>query len=47
MELASRGWEDAFARDRHFANGLNVHRGSIRHPEVAKALEHAVPPMAA
>ncbi len=39
MELANRGWREAFARDPHFANGLNVHRGSIRHPEVAKALD--------
>jgi alanine dehydrogenase len=49
MELANRGWKDAFARDHHFANGLNVHEGRIRHPEVAKALnpEHAVTPEAA
>ena len=49
MELANRGWKDAFARDHHFANGLNVHEGRIRHPEVAKSLnpEHAVTPEAA
>ena len=36
--LANKGWSRALAEDRHFANGLNVHRGAIRHPEVAAAL---------
>ena len=36
--LADKGWSQALAEDSHFANGLNVHRGTIRHPEVAAAL---------
>lgn len=36
--LASQGWEAAFASDPHFADGLNVHRGQLRHPQVASAL---------
>jgi alanine dehydrogenase len=36
--LANKGWSRALAEDRHFANGLNVHLGLIRHPEVATAL---------
>jgi alanine dehydrogenase len=36
--LANKGWSRALAEDRHFANGLNVHSGAIRHPEVAAAL---------
>jgi len=36
--LAEKGWSRALAEDAHFANGLNVHRGAIRHAEVAAAL---------
>jgi alanine dehydrogenase len=36
--LASLGWKEAFARDPHLANGLNVHAGAITHPAVAKSL---------
>jgi alanine dehydrogenase len=36
--LADKGWLQALAEDAHFANGLNVHRGAIRHSEVAAAL---------
>jgi alanine dehydrogenase len=36
--LADKGWSRALAEDSHFANGLNVHRGAIRHPQVAAAL---------
>jgi alanine dehydrogenase len=36
--LADKGWSRALAEDAHFANGLNVHRGAIRHAEVAAAL---------
>jgi alanine dehydrogenase len=36
--LADSGWEQAFAADPCFAQGLNVHLGKIRHPQVADAL---------
>jgi alanine dehydrogenase len=36
--LANFGWEQAFANDGCFAEGLNVHLGKIRHPKVAEAL---------
>jgi alanine dehydrogenase len=36
--LADKGWAQALAEDSHLAHGLNVHRGAIRHPEVAAAL---------
>ncbi len=36
--LAEHGWREAFKRDAGFAAGLNVHRGAIRHPQVAYAL---------
>jgi alanine dehydrogenase len=36
--LATLGWKEAFARDTHFANGLNVHAGAITHSAVAKSL---------
>jgi alanine dehydrogenase len=36
--LADKGWLQALAEDAHFANGLNVHRGAIRHSAVAAAL---------
>ena len=36
--LVEKGWRDAFKRDAGFAGGLNVHKGAIRHPRVAEAL---------
>jgi len=38
LQLANQGWERALGNDEHFAAGLNVHRGKIRHPMVADAL---------
>jgi len=36
--LAGKGWRRSFEQDPGFAEGLNVHQGSIRHPKVAEAL---------
>ncbi len=36
--LAEQGWVAALAADEHFAAGLNVHDGQIRHRRVAEAL---------
>ena len=36
--LANLGWRDALSRDRHLANGLNVHAGHINHEAVAHDL---------
>ncbi|MBT8079474.1 MAG: alanine dehydrogenase [Gammaproteobacteria bacterium] len=36
--LANYGWRDALSRDRHLANGLNVHAGHINHEAVAHDL---------
>jgi alanine dehydrogenase len=36
--LATLGWKEAFVRDAHLANGLNVHAGAITHAAVAKSL---------
>ena len=36
--LATLGWREAFRQDSCFAEGLNVHKGAIRHPQVAQAL---------
>ena len=41
--LANKGWEAACESDPHLALGLNVHKGKIKHPEVA----HAFPDLAA
>jgi alanine dehydrogenase len=38
LKLADHGLE-ALARDPHLARGLNVHKGRITHPAVAKALD--------
>jgi alanine dehydrogenase len=38
LRLASDGWERALADDEHFAAGLNIHAGKVRHPMVAEAL---------
>jgi alanine dehydrogenase len=36
--LANHGWREALARDRHLANGLNVHAGHINYEAVASVL---------
>lgn len=38
LSIADKGWQEALRRDRHLADGLNVHKGRIVHPAVAKAL---------
>lgn len=38
VELAEQGWRRSFAAIEGFAGGLNVHEGSIMHPQVAEAL---------
>jgi alanine dehydrogenase len=38
QQLAGKGWQLALEGDEHFAAGLNVHAGKIRHPRVAEAL---------
>lgn len=43
--LANKGWRQALADDPHLADGLNVHAGEIRHPEVARALDLPLAPM--
>jgi alanine dehydrogenase len=39
-ELADRGVADALKADEHLRNGLQVCRGAVTHPEVARALGH-------
>jgi len=36
--LANLGWREALSRDKHLANGLNVHAGHINHEAVAQDL---------
>ena len=36
--LARYGWRDALSRDKHLANGLNVHAGTVNHEAVARDL---------
>lgn len=36
--LANLGWREALSRDRHLANGLNVHAGRVNHEAVARDL---------
>jgi alanine dehydrogenase len=36
--LANLGWREALSRDRHLANGLNVHAGQVTHEAVARDL---------
>jgi len=36
--LANHGWVEALRRDRHLANGLNVHAGHVNHEAVARDL---------
>ncbi|MFB3104988.1 MAG: alanine dehydrogenase [Pseudomonadales bacterium] len=43
--LAELGWRGAFAANPHFAQGLNVHQGKIRHGSVADALGVDVVPI--
>ena len=38
LELASRGWRDAACRNPSLAGGVNVVRGEVVHPSVARAL---------
>jgi alanine dehydrogenase len=38
VSLADLGWQEAIRRDKHLANGLNVHKGQITSKEVADAL---------
>jgi alanine dehydrogenase len=38
LALADKGPLAAMREDRHLRAGLNVHRGEITHPAVAKAL---------
>ncbi len=40
LELANRGLDAALGHDPHFRAGLNVHRGRITHPAVARDLAH-------
>ncbi len=37
-DLAGLGWREALTRDRHLANGLNVHSGHVNYEAVAKVL---------
>lgn len=39
--LAKYGWREALSRDKHLANGLNVHAGHINHEAVARDLGYA------
>ena len=45
--LSKHGWKRAFDLDPDFANGLNVHRGMVRHEKVADALGLRCMPAAA
>ncbi len=45
MQLANKGWQRALGEDEHFAAGLNVHQGKIRHPMVAEALGFELVPL--
>ena len=38
VALADLGWKEAINRDKHLANGLNIHAGKITSQEVAVAL---------
>lgn len=40
-DLANKGWRQALADDGHFARGLNVHAGRVRHPAVIRSLATA------
>ncbi len=45
LQLANKGWERALRDDEHFAKGLNVHAGKIRHAMVAEALGFEMVPL--
>ena len=45
LRLANQGWELALREDAHFAAGLNVHQGKIRHSSVAEALGFELVPL--
>jgi alanine dehydrogenase len=45
QRLASQGWERALSGDAHFAAGLNVHDGKIRHASVAESLGFELVPL--
>ncbi len=38
LSIADKGWREALRRDRHLAEGLNIHGGRIVHPAVAQEL---------
>jgi len=44
MALAEKGYRQAILDDQGLANGLNVHRGRITHPAVAKSLDYEYVP---
>src|SRR5437667_6975856 len=39
LAIADRGWERALAEDPHLRNGLNIWRGQVTHPAVARDLD--------
>jgi alanine dehydrogenase len=39
MAIADSGWRRALAEDPHLRNGLNIWRGRVTHPAVARALD--------
>ncbi|MDZ7668032.1 MAG: alanine dehydrogenase [Gammaproteobacteria bacterium] len=45
LQLANKGWQKALQDDEHFAGGLNVHEGKIRHAMVAEALGFELVPL--
>ncbi|WP_261844498.1 alanine dehydrogenase [Aliamphritea ceti] len=47
VALADLGWQEAIRRDKHLANGLNVHAGKITSEEVAVALGREYAPFSA
>jgi alanine dehydrogenase len=38
LALAGRGWQEALRQDRHLRDGLNICRGRVTHPAVARDL---------
>jgi alanine dehydrogenase len=42
LSIADKGWQEALRRDKHLADGLNVHDGRIVHPAVALELGREV-----
>jgi alanine dehydrogenase len=39
LALADRGWRDALSQDSHLRAGLNICRGRVTHPAVARDLD--------